>query len=937
MPLDDLIALREQPSTLLIARRQAIPFTGRSAELANIQTWCDGPQQRRAWVIHAPGGQGKTRLAARAGEEAAAQGWTVGYARHHDDSPVGGDPVSAGDQPLLLIVDYAERWPQSDLHALLRYHAIHAGQLRVLLLGRSIGWWPATAVECDNLDISVDHERWPPRLLQPLAEDQIDRRTLFDAACRRFAEIYQVSDLPVLTPAGQFSDPIYALTLSLHMAALAAVHSYASGEDPPRNSADLSRYLLDRERRYWSKLHGEQGVTTAARTVFIAALAGPQTVADGVALLEHTGLPQAADTSAQKLLDAHARCYPPSTGGIVLEPLYPDRLAEDFIALTLPGPQPTGHADLWAANLITSARNDGGQIRHQPGQLFTREPPRPPEQISRALIFLAASAAHSDHTAERLRILLQADPALAMNADGAALVAITPYLDLGLAADIGRQLPDDRVDLYPAAAALAEHVVSLTPTAAPPEHRALTQSILSSALARAGRWKEALKPAENTVAIYRQLTDANSDYIPELAMALDNLGNRLADVGRQEEALSAAQESATIYRQLADSTEAYLTNLAMALNNHAASLAESGRWEEALAKAEEAVEIYRKPTNANSTHLRDFAMALSNLGNSLSGLGRREEALAMARQAVAIHRRPAMTNRAYLPDLAVALNNLGVGLAEVGRREEALATAEESVKIHRQLAAANPNYIPELAMALNNLGGRLIELGLREEALTPTQEAVTIRRELAMVDPAIYQPKLAVALNNIGTVLAELGLREEALASTQEAVTIDRQLATANPTAYLPDLAGALTNLSSRLAAVDRWEEAMATAAEAVAVYRQLSETSSAAHLPGLASSLMEYARICNEMKTKLPAALAAVTQSITIYQDLAAQLPRIFAAHLIAACLTSADILDCLGQNSEAAQIRQRCARAGETLERAEQAAPRRPPLGDGLGPGAD
>ncbi|MFD6756118.1 MULTISPECIES: tetratricopeptide repeat protein [Micromonospora] len=911
-PLDGLIALREQPSRLLAARRQAIQFTGRSAELADIRTWRNGPEQRSAWLIHAAGGQGKTRLAARAGEEAAMQGWTVGYARHHDDSPIGGDPVPAGDVPLLLIVDYAERWPQSDLHKLLRYYAVQDGPLRILLLARSIDWWPVTAVECDNLDISIDG-RWPPRLLQPLADDQAGRRILFDAACDRFAEIYQVDDLPVLTPAGQLSDPIYGLTLSLHMAALAAVHAQTYGEDPPQTAADLSRYLLDRERRYWSKLHGEQSVTAAARTVFIAALAGPQSVTDGVALLEHTGLPQAADTSAQKLLDGHARCYPPSIDGLVLEPLYPDRLAEDFIALTLPGPQPTGHADVWAANLITSAHNDGGQLRHQPGQLFTREPPRPSEHLSRALIYLAASATHSGHTAERLRLLLQADPALAMNANGVALVAITPYLDLSLAVEIGRHLPDGRVDLYPAAAALAEHVVSLIPMTAPPEHRAPTQSILSSTLARAGRWKEALKAAENAVAIYRQLTDANSDHIPELALALDNLGNRLADVGRQEDALSAAQESVTIYRQLADANEAYLPNLAMALNNLAASLAELGRWKEALTKAEEAVEVYRQHANTDTTHLRDFAMALSNLGNSLSGMGRREEALAVARQAVDIHRRPAMTNPAYLPDLALALNNLGVGLAEVGHWEEALTTAEESVKIHRQLADANPDHIPELAMALNNLGGRLIELGRREEALVPTQEAVTIRRELAKVNPAVHQPKLAMALNNLGSVLAALGRQEEALASTQEAVAINRELATANPTAHLPDLARALTNLCGNLAAADRWEEALDTAAEAVATYRQLPETGSAAHLPGLASSLMEHARICAKLKMELPAALTAATQSITIYQALAEQLPRIFNAHLIAACLTFAEILDCLGQNSEAAQIRQIFARAGE------------------------
>ena len=37
------------------------------------------------------------------------------------------------------------------------------------------------------------------------------------------------------------------------------------------------------------------------------------------------------------ILDDHRLCYPPLDAGHVLEPLYPDRLGEDFIAAMLPG------------------------------------------------------------------------------------------------------------------------------------------------------------------------------------------------------------------------------------------------------------------------------------------------------------------------------------------------------------------------------------------------------------------------------------------------------------------------------------------------------------------------------------------------------------------------------------------------------------------------
>jgi hypothetical protein len=123
------------------------------------------------------------------------------------------------DGSLLLIIDYAERWPQHDLHLLLRSFAGHRGRLRVLLLARSNDWWPAMNAECDRLGIATRE----PMQLPPLAEGDDDRLALFDAACRRFAEIYQIANPSTLRPAGQISDPIYALPLGLHMAALAAI------------------------------------------------------------------------------------------------------------------------------------------------------------------------------------------------------------------------------------------------------------------------------------------------------------------------------------------------------------------------------------------------------------------------------------------------------------------------------------------------------------------------------------------------------------------------------------------------------------------------------------------------------------------------------------------------------------------------------------------
>ncbi|GIE97647.1 hypothetical protein [Paractinoplanes rishiriensis] len=421
-PPDGTADLAGQPSKLLNARRQTVAFTGRGRELGDLAAWREQGPRRAARLIYAPGGRGKTRLAAQAAAIAAGEGWTVGWARHRTDTPLGGPPLATDDgAPLLIVVDYAERWPMSDLRALLAGQVPHPGRLRVLLLARSMGWWAAADAVCENLGILTG----APKYLDLRAEDRAEH---FTAAARRFRDIYRL-EAGIALPRG-LDDRAYGSVLTVHMAALAAVDAYARGQAPPPDPADLSRYLLHREHLYWETPDG-----TDARAVFLAAVTGAVDRATGIDLLARTGLPAVTGTSAQRILDAHARCYPATTAGTVLEPLHPDRLAEDFIGLT-------AGADPWCADALT-------------GPVFARTGGRVPAYAGRGLIVLSAAAAKWTEVAHALRTLLRADPALAVDAGGAALMAITPFADAAIAAAISRHLTGRGLDLEPAAAVLS--------------------------------------------------------------------------------------------------------------------------------------------------------------------------------------------------------------------------------------------------------------------------------------------------------------------------------------------------------------------------------------------------------------------------------------------------------------------------------------------------
>jgi hypothetical protein len=392
---------------------------------------------------------------------------------------------------------------------------------------------------------------------------------------------------------------------------------------------------------------------------------------------------------------------------------------------------------------------------------------------------------------------------------------------------------------------------------------ALASRYMAGRQVEAGRLFEAVGPAEDTVAAYRELAERNPAYLPDLASALNNLGNHYSDVGRRADAVAPVEEAVTLYRAQAEANPAYLPELASALNNLGNRYSDVGRRADAVAPTEEAVTLYRAQAEANPAYLPDLAMVRGNLGIRYSEVGRRADAVAPAEEAVTLYRAQAEANPAYLPNLAGALNNLGNRYSDVGRRADAVAPVEEAVSLRRAQAEANPAYLPDLASALNNLGNRYSEVGRRADAVAPTEEAVTLYRAQAEANPA-YLPDLAMVLGNLGNRYSEVGRRADAVAPGEEAVTLYRAQAEANP-AYLPDLARELGNLGASYSEVGRRADAVAPAEEAVTLYRAQAEANPA-YLPELARALNNLGASYSEVGRRADA-VAPAEEAVTLYR----------------------------------------------------------------------
>ncbi|MBQ0994830.1 hypothetical protein KBX08_32775, partial [Micromonospora sp. H61] len=145
----------EQPSRLLNARFRIVDFVGHD-EIDDLVRWRDSTARIAVRWIGGPGGSGKSRLAAEIAAVSRVQGWKIVTVTHGVGAvlpPAGSvDLRLDGYSGVLLVVDYADRWPMSHLTWLLSNALLHQPACaRILLLGRSIVPWLPLRAELENL------------------------------------------------------------------------------------------------------------------------------------------------------------------------------------------------------------------------------------------------------------------------------------------------------------------------------------------------------------------------------------------------------------------------------------------------------------------------------------------------------------------------------------------------------------------------------------------------------------------------------------------------------------------------------------------------------------------------------------------------------------------------------------------------------------------
>lgn len=734
-----------QPSVMLNAAYEVVPFWGRTDELEELDQFRKSDPDFAVLLVEGPGGIGKTRLLLEATRRARLDGWRSGFLRRDlsDDALERGlFELARSTKPTLLVIDYAEDRPAQVAMVLTAWVSEAPQTRRVVLLSRHKSLvertlrqeqarYPKRHVALDYFLGGRLRSMAPTRLEIALA----DRPAVFAAAQEAFAAISSADRGHVLSApdlsADFFDQPHFARALYLHMAALAAL----SGQAAASKDA-LLRYVLDREDDINTRVL--KTATDLNRTVTGAQLRPVLALATLATAARASGAPP---PTAASLLDA-------TTLGRVLDDL--ERLAlSQFLAKLYP--------------LLDGSTGPGAMDALRP------------DALGEGLVYFALS---DDPTL--------ATYALAAERDTASLASAATVLVRAALA-----LEDDDPEAW-----LRTHLPPLQKR--PRLVRAFNDSIhintsrLRTLAASFAHW---------LVPHAQQTLDDNPDDVGaqrSLAQALNWQGIRFAQQGDSDAALAAMQKANALYRALAQrDTDAFEPYLAISLHNLGIVRSNLGSSEDALQATEEAVTIRRRLAQRNpDTFEPHLASSLNSLSADLTYVDRSEEALQAAEEAVTIHRRLALSNPdAFEPDLALSLDTLSVMRSNLGRHGDALTASEEAVELYQRLALRNPDaFEPDLARSLNNLGIRYSDLYRREEAVQAAEEAVTIRRRLALRNPDAFEPDLANTLRTLGYVHNSLDEYEAALGPLTEGLRLLLPRFESRPAAHAPQIQGALND-----------------------------------------------------------------------------------------------------------------------------------------------
>ena len=862
------VAASRLPSALLNADRRLCRFSGRQAELKELEAWCTSPDAPSFFILTGTSLVGKTRLTIQLSEYVT-ETWRVG--RLLPSAGVGAvDRILAAPGNHLIVVELGDA--SDGVIAFLNDVVTHdSDRLRVILVARRYEW--VLRRISDASDLAAEAIKVAARLslgdLRPQGGPN-DRERWGKEAIASFSGHLGTRSAPKLTqPAFADDTPIGMVQAHALAVALATDTTMVK-----HGVAEIMEVLADQEMGQWDELPQTPSTSELRRRCFAAAWLLGADDRPSVESAIHR-IPELHDASAERLrqfADWLVDTYPGAEVGntsLPLETLSP--------AIAIPAIRNDNKlfsallSDLSLAQFasVGSRLLNAGEDYHQALYLVEQALEQQGELRQSTALIATLRVTSASHRADDLLAKLLTRRSL-------SATEIESILD-----ELDTQ-PGFLRSRISAGNTLLEH-----------RRRSRDDARLANALERLARYHFYVGENLDSVACQTEavsllrglLVDDPAEHTYLLANALVNLGAAHSAAHRYDEAHASLTEAVELYRSRAD---ANASRLATALSDLAATLDNLGRHEEALEQADEALRLARA---LPMEFLDILAATLRNASAILDHLGRLKEAIEQAERAIEIYR---SLSPGSLSRLAISLRNLATILDRLGRHEDARKGAAEAVQLYRALADENPaRYLADLAGALCFLCATMNNLGQYRSALDPGKEALQLTRRLVAIDPARHSAQLAESLRTCAHTLLGLGELENALTHIEKSVAAYRQLAIQQHAGSGYELALTLVNFSVALNRLDRDRDALPPATEAVRLARTLSRPDA------LAAALAQRGILLSNLRLH-EAAIVDTREAIQLYRSLANDNPSQYMADLETTRTNLVDLLQALGREDE-------------------------------------
>jgi hypothetical protein len=241
------------PSTLLRAEYAVVPFTGRAAELADLQAWATGPAAVAARLVTGPAGAGKNRLAQQLVGRLAAAGWLAGFVSGQAPAAQVGHTGQL-DRPLLVVAADAELRTEQLVAlgaALGERSAAAAPPARLLLLSRAEGTWLAALQRHRDRRVAAVFGAAGGRATVRLTAGGFDQPAQYGAARAAFAAALRLPE-PATPP------PDLGGCQTVLAAHAAALDSVLRAGRPPAGEPALGR-IVQHDRDHGRRLAAAAG------------------------------------------------------------------------------------------------------------------------------------------------------------------------------------------------------------------------------------------------------------------------------------------------------------------------------------------------------------------------------------------------------------------------------------------------------------------------------------------------------------------------------------------------------------------------------------------------------------------------------------------------------------------------------------------------------